>query len=134
MYSDFQFLWLWTKFLHMITSAQACKSFQEGFRAEIFGSFKDKVCCIQTPPAQKGFFIRGTSNQNCCFSFHFAVQPRSDLPDLWPFKPFKNQALYSQANTHSSCTLMSCKRNEAVGRKPRAQRAFEYKTVSKSLG
>lgn len=47
MYPDFQFLWLWTKFLHMITSAQACKSFQEGFDAEIFGSFKEKPGWVQ---------------------------------------------------------------------------------------
>lgn len=47
---DFQFLWLRTKFLHMITSAQACKSFQEGFHADIFGSFKEKASWVQAPP------------------------------------------------------------------------------------
>lgn len=46
MYSDFWFLWLQTKFLHMITSAQAYKSCQEGFHAEFFGSIKVKTDCI----------------------------------------------------------------------------------------
>lgn len=46
MYSDFWFLWLQTKFLHVITSAQAYKSCQEGFHAEFFGSLKEKTDCI----------------------------------------------------------------------------------------
>jgi len=50
MYSGLQFLWLRTKFHRVITSAQVCKSFQEGFHAEIFGSFKEKDGLVQAPP------------------------------------------------------------------------------------
>lgn len=134
MYSSFQFLWLQTKFLHMISSAQACKSFQEGFHAEIFGSFKEEAGWVQGPQDRK-ISVYETSNQNCCFSLHFTVQSGRDLPDLQTFEPcpFKNRAHHSQANTHSNCTLMSFKISEVVEGKPRAQRAFEYEIVSKSL-
>lgn len=57
MYSDFRFLWLQTKFLHMITSAQTCKPFQEGFHVEIFGFFQEKAGWVHAPPGYKGFFI-----------------------------------------------------------------------------